>query len=112
VRGNWVLGLAVAGADAGTDQIYGTPDDLLVSTSPAGDTIASIASIRIRGQVLGGATTFIRGTGFVAEEIGRLQVGTARITLQKGAGNDNLMADDPRLTFGFFRDVTAREVTS
>jgi hypothetical protein len=107
----WIASDLVAGAHAGADNQFGTDDDALIVTPPGNDVVARIASIRIRGFVTGETAIGPARFGFVAEEIAKLQIGTARIFLTLGPGNDNLTATDPLLRFGLNRDVSVREIT-
>jgi len=87
VGGDWIASDLVAGVDAGADQKFGTIDDVLV-TDPKNDSkvISTIASITIRGQVLG--TPGVGDNfGFCAERVGSISVGGSAITL-KPAGKD------------------------
>ena len=99
---NWIASNLVAGASAGTDGLFGTDDDALIS----GDNpiIAKIASIVIKGTATGtaGGTDHF---GFVAEEIGAFKSGRAKLTLTRGASND--LGGQP---VGFTGDLQVREV--
>jgi hypothetical protein len=112
VGGDWVASDLVAGAQAGADIRFGSADDALIPTPPANEIVARIARISVRGVIMGETTTGAAHFGFVAEEIGKMQNGTARIALERGAGNDNLDATDPLFSFGVVRDVTVHEVTA
>jgi hypothetical protein len=84
---NWIAANLVAGAIAGSDALFGTEDDALISRKSA--IVASIASVIIRGEASGGATGEDR-CGIVGGEIRSLQVGLTKIELTTGAGNDLL----------------------
>ncbi|MEQ1859186.1 MAG: right-handed parallel beta-helix repeat-containing protein [Chthoniobacteraceae bacterium] len=116
--GSWIASSLGAGVTPGADRLFGTADDSRTTPINPGvmdnpDIPSKIASIRIRGQLFGAGSDALGdpfGSGFVAEQIVAMKVGATPIPLTRGAGNDNLTADDPRLTFGFFRDVVVREV--
>lgn len=100
VGGDWVASNLVAGVDDGADNLFGTADDALIAEAGAAANItARIASIAIKGQVLGtvgGADHF----GFVAQQLGALSVGGTIIPVTGGVDN---------LLIGATNDVRARE---
>ena len=109
---NWVASDLAAGVQPGADNHFGTNDDALITTPPGNEILARIAKISVRGLIMGDNAPGSARFGFVAEEIAKFQIGTARIALERGPGNDNLTATDPLLVFGVLRDVTVREVTA
>jgi hypothetical protein len=112
VGGNWIASDLAAGVQAGADADFGTNDDGVITTPPGNDIVARIASISIRGFIMGETVPGLGRFGFVAEEIARMQIGTARVALERGPGNDNLDATGPLLIFGQLRDVAVKEVTA
>ena len=103
VLGQWVASNLAAGAHAGSDGIFATADDTLV---PGGNAIVSkIASITIAGAAFGTSDNLRDGFGFVAEEIGSVSIGKAKLPLAKGARNDL----SPLLA-GLTGDLRVREV--
>ncbi len=107
---NWIASDLVAGVQPGADGLFGTADDALITAIPGNEIVARIASIRIRGVIVGETAGTTGAFGFVAEEIAKFQVGTARLALKLKPGNDNLSATDPLYSFGPNRDVTVHEV--
>ena len=86
VLGQWVASDLVAGVHTGPDGSFATTDDTLV---PGGNAIVSkIASITISGAAFGTSGNLLDGFGFVAEEIGSVSIGKAKLPLAKGARND------------------------
>jgi hypothetical protein len=95
---DWIASDISAGVDPGNAG-FGNADDKLAAGGPAG-VIAKIASIVIKGEVRGtpeGGDHF----GFVAQQIGALQVGAIKYALT--AGKDTL-------ALGATSDFTVREV--
>ncbi|MEA3209164.1 MAG: hypothetical protein QOE70_2221 [Chthoniobacter sp.] len=92
VNGDWIASSLVAGV-VSTDAFFGNGGETLISSgSPVavgGDPakIAKVASITIKGMVLGtaGGTDHF---GFVAEEIGSFSVGGTKFPLTAGKSND------------------------
>ncbi|HJZ89639.1 MAG TPA: hypothetical protein VKE40_02130 [Gemmataceae bacterium] len=82
VGGDWIASDLVAGVAAGADNKFGTADDVLVA-DPKNDpnVLSTIASVTIRGQVLGtpGAGDSF---GFCAERVGSISVGGSAISLK------------------------------
>ena len=81
VGGNWTASNLAAGVDRGTDGMFGTDDDVLISGG--NQIIAKIASIVIKGTATGteGGTDHF---GFVAEQIAAFKVAGAKLTLASG----------------------------
>jgi hypothetical protein len=103
VGGDWIGSNLVAGAMAGPDGQFGTPDDVVSDPVPAG-IVARIASVTIDGQVLGtvgGSDHF----GFVSQQVGSFRVNGISLPLHPGLGNDLT-----GLPVGPTGDVTVREV--
>ena len=94
----------VAGAGGGVDGIFGTDDDELPSGG-RGSVVAKIASI-ILGGVEGSAAAG-DGFGIVAEEIGKLRIGTSVVELTRHSGNDLTP-----ILLGGTDDVRVREVVA
>jgi hypothetical protein len=104
VGGDWQASSLVAGAqDAGTPG-FGVGDTLQTVDDTA--LIARIASISIRGQVIGSVAAGDH-FGFVAEEIGRMTIAGRPVALTPGAGNDTTGIAIP-----FTNDVAILEVAS
>ena len=110
VKGNWVASSAVAGSISGPDGLFGTADDAI--RFPHSNTvIASIATIKIAGHARGTDGPAADHFGFVAEEIGKVKIGTRLSQLSPGPGNDH----DPaatQLTLGKNGDFRIMEVSS
>ena len=111
VDGDWVASSLVAGVKS-SDPFFGNGGETLISSGTPAQVggnptkIAKIASIAIKGEVLGtvgGADHF----GFVAEEIGSFSVGGTKFPLLKNALND-LAGFDVGATI----DVKVREVNA
>jgi hypothetical protein len=102
VGGQWEASEIVAGVKTGADFLFGTDDDVSMG---GGKVIAKIASITIAGAVLGTSDVTDDAFGFVADEIGALSVGKAKVPLVKGAHNDL----SPRV-LAWTGDVVVREV--
>jgi hypothetical protein len=96
----------VAGASHGADGIFGTADDVL-PTSGRG-VVARIASITVGG--VEGSATPGDGFGIVAEEIGKLRIGSALVGLSKKSSND--LTPIPLLPSGSTDDLFVREVVA
>jgi hypothetical protein len=85
VNHDWIASDLVAGVRTGPDGFFGNGDEVV----PGGNSIISkIASILIKGQVLGtvgGADHF----GFVAQQIGSFTIGSDSFNLVPGPSNDS-----------------------
>jgi len=82
VGGDWVASDLVAGVDAGADNKFGTIDDVLIADLKNDPNVVStIASITIKGQVLGTPAAG-DGFGFCAERVGSISVGRSAIGLK------------------------------
>jgi hypothetical protein len=104
VGGDWVKSNLVAGV-VSEDAVFGNSDDAIISEiSQVPGIVASIASITIKGSVLGtfGGTDLF---AFTAEEIKAVSIGGVKVILDAGAGNDDLFA--PSQT----QDLRIREVS-
>ncbi len=112
VGGDWIASSLVAGAQAGLDGIFGTPDDAKISSldvivKDLPGVLSKITSITIGGEVIG--TLFTADHfGFVAELIGSLSINSNLIPLLAGAHNDNILLGS--LIDGLFGDVRLREI--
>ena len=102
ITGNLEASSIVAGASAGGDGFFGTSDDGLVAGGNA--VVARIASITVKGSVLGSAAPGDH-FGIVSEELGSLKISGALIALAIGASND--LAG---ITIDTADEVRAREV--
>ena len=103
VGGNWVRSNLVAGVNS-VDAVFGNVDDVIIAeVGQVPGIIASIASITIKGSVLGtfGGTDLF---AFTAEEIKVVSIGGVKVKLESGASNDNLVAP------GETQDVRIREL--
>jgi hypothetical protein len=102
VGGNWTASDLAAGVNSGTDGMFGTDDDVLISGG--NQIIARIASVVIKGTVTGtevGTDRF----GFVAQQLAAFSSGGVRVTLMAGPSND--LTGVPA---GVTDDVKVREV--
>jgi hypothetical protein len=88
VKGQWIASNLVAGVTAGDDGFFGTADANETVISDNNPITARIASITILGAVRGTLDDPSDGFGFSAEEIGSLNIGKAKVPLQRGVGND------------------------
>jgi hypothetical protein len=90
VSGDWVASSLVAGAQDGGTAGFGVGDIV----QPVGNTalVSRIASITIRGDVTGSASTGDQ-FGFVAQQIDRLSVGGRTAFLTTGKSNDGFFFD-------------------
>jgi hypothetical protein len=103
VKGNFDASSIVAGATAGADGFFGNADDALLAGG--NEIVAKIASITIKGAVVGTAANPADHFGIVAEELGKLKAGGASLPLSVGPRND--LTGFP---LGAADDVRAREV--
>lgn len=85
VGGDWIASRLAAGTDDGGDNIAGTDDDTFLGAGNAA-IVSRIATISIKGQVLGtaGGTDSFR---FMAEKIGSLKVAGTAFPLTTAAEN-------------------------
>lgn len=112
VGGDWVASSLVAGAQAGLDGIFGTPDDgkitsqdVIVKDVP--NVLSKITSITIGGEAIG--TVFTSDHfGFVAEFVGNLSINSNLIPLLANGHNDNILLGS--LIDGQFGDIRLREI--
>jgi len=104
VGGDWIASILSAGVKAGNDGVFGTDDDEVINNS-SDALVAKIASIKIKGAVVGTDAT-VSDTdhfGFIAQQIGSFKsLGfTAHLT----------SATDPAIELSpTTADVTVREV--
>jgi hypothetical protein len=109
VGGDWISSNLVAGI-APTNAVFGDGDDIRIAEVGQVDTIvASIASITIKGAVIG---TFggVDSFAFTAEEIQAASISGKKVNLEDGLGNDNPTGLDPLYVFGNTQDVRIREI--
>jgi hypothetical protein len=102
VGGDWIASSLVAGVDDGSDNQFGTADDILIAGGSPGF-IASIAKVTIKGLVIGTGTAGDH-FGFVAQQIGAFNAGGFAASLT----NDT---DAPIELSPITSDVTLREVS-
>jgi len=79
VAQNWTAASLVAGVIAGPDNLFGTEDDALISSSNS--LIAKIGSIVIKGHT-------VDSGGFVGEEISAFKSERTKLALTRGPAND------------------------
>jgi hypothetical protein len=82
----WIASSVLAGTTAGADTFIGTVDDAKVTLGSPTDVagrFSSIASIVIKGQALGSATSG-DSFGIVAEQIGSAKIGARLFKFDKG----------------------------
>jgi hypothetical protein len=109
VDGDWIASDLVAGV-ATVDGTFGNGDDTLIAEVGQVNTIvASIASLTIKGTVLGSFGE-AEGFAFTAEEIKSASINGKKIKLESGPVNDNVDGLDPLFVFGNTQDVRIREV--
>jgi hypothetical protein len=90
VGGDWIASNLIAGSDPGGDGKFGTFDDSLINFGQQNPAItASIASIVVKGQVLGSPQAG-DAFGFVAQRVGSMSVGGSLVKLAPGASKDNV----------------------
>jgi hypothetical protein len=102
VGGDWIASSISAGVNDTSDDGFGDNDDALIATPPADAIIARIASVVIRGAVVGAPSPFFQ-CGFVAQQIGSFKAGlfTAPLTAA---------TDAPILLTPYTANETIREV--
>ncbi|HET6410364.1 MAG TPA: hypothetical protein VFG14_20910, partial [Chthoniobacteraceae bacterium] len=90
VKGDWIGSNLVAGAVSGSTEPedFGTNSDAAISNSVPGSLLSRIASVQIKGTVMGTAGDTGDNFGFVAQEIGKFKYGKNKLKLVAGAGND------------------------
>jgi hypothetical protein len=104
VGADWVKSNLVAGVTS-ADGVFGNNEDAIIGeVGQVPGIVASIASITIKGSVVGtfGGTD---GFAFTAEEIKAVSIGGVKVKLEAGASNDDLVAS------GATQDVRIREVS-
>ena len=104
VKGNFEASNIVAGATAGADGFFGNADDVLLAGG--NEIVAKIASITIRGAVLGTDGNSTDHFGIVAEELGKVRSAGVSLPLSVGPRNDL-----GGFALGGTDDVRARELT-
>lgn len=108
IGGDWVASIIVASVDP-VDAFFGNEDDEALLGAPDG-LFSRIGSIVIKGQLrgtVGGTDSF----GFVAQEIGSVKIGSVKIALTSGPGNDNENSALPELLLlGATGDFRVREI--
>jgi hypothetical protein len=91
IVGDWIASNLVSGVqddgDFLLDDHFGDGDDQLISGGGT-ETIARIASVLIRGTILGSMSILGDHFGFVARQIGSFKIGSTVIPLTPGPGND------------------------
>jgi hypothetical protein len=85
VGGDWVSSRVTAGTQPGVDRIYGTADDSFQGGG-VGTAVSRIASITIKGQVVGSVDP-AESFRFMAQKIGSFRVGGTAFPLTAGADN-------------------------
>lgn len=100
VKGNWRSSDVSAGVES-QDGYFGNADDFLLPSGENG-IVSRISKIMIGGVILGSQQDF-DSFGFVAEEIGSMQIGKNRLALTVVEGESILL--------GRTKDVQVREVT-
>jgi hypothetical protein len=100
IGGDFTASSIAAGVSTGADAKFGTNDDALGAMDTLPDIKATIGSIIIKGRANG---TFGDGDhfGIVAEQLGNITIGGAKLALT--AGTDNLL-------LGTHSDLRVREV--
>ncbi len=96
IKGDLLESNIVAGVAPGDDGFWGTADDAVGAQT----TSSRIASVIIKGQAAGTAEAGDQ-FGIVAQAIGKVQVGTVKLTIPKSV-------TDPVTTIGWSEDVTIR----
>jgi hypothetical protein len=107
IGGDWVRSNLVAGAAAGADNFFGTPDDMSTTDGSGDGLVARISKIVIKGSVAGNYPS-LDHFAFEAHEIGSLTVGGRKVLLTPGFANDDL--SNPALIVAASGDVRVREV--
>lgn len=112
VGGDWIASSLVAGAEAGLDGFFGTPDDSKITSQDVivkdvPNVLSKITSLTIGGEVIG--TDFTSDHfGFVAELIGSLSINSNLIPLLANGHNDDMLLGS--LIDGLFGDIRLREI--
>jgi len=107
VGGDWIASNLVAGVDPVNGR-FGDSDDVPITQTGEPDGFLSrIARIVIGGQVFETTSTTTDHFGFVAQQIGTLQIGGLAYRLTGGPGNDLT-----GLAIGATNDVRVREVAT
>jgi hypothetical protein len=92
VGGDWIASNLMAGvqddATAARNQSFGDGDDSTITGTGVSTRFSKIASIVIKGAVLGDSSDFTHTYGFGAQEIGSFKVNGNAFTLKPDRGND------------------------
>jgi hypothetical protein len=107
IKGDWFASNLAAGAVPGDSEPenFGTNADAVITGGIPGSVMSRIASIVIKGTVIGTAEEGGDNFGFVAQQIGSFKFGTNKLKLNKGAGNDAI-----KLSQGTGADVAIHEL--
>jgi len=103
VGGNWLSTSVAVGTFAGSDGLFGTPDDT-ISHGGNPSVFGTIEKIAIGGSASVGSGQTFDAAGIVAELIKSLTIGKAQIALKAGALND-LVNIDPAGGNFFAREI-------
>jgi hypothetical protein len=106
VGGNLVASSIAAGALRGGDNLFGTQDDAGIAEGVADAIVSKIASITVKGMILGTTGTG-DSFGIVADEVTKISVGGSNFFQIPGANNDPFAI---RWEFGYGNDVRIFEV--
>lgn len=87
VGGDWHASNLSAGVRAGNDGFFGTSDDVVISGGVS-STVATIASITIKGQISGTPGTSTDAFGIVAEQIGLFTNGVTKFPFVTATKDD------------------------
>jgi Domain of unknown function (DUF4394) len=113
IGGDWVKSDLLAGVVAVLDPMFIRDYVPIAEVGEVDTIVASIASLTVKGSVIGTFDEDIVGAqsfAFVAEEIQSASINGKKIKLESGPVNDNVDGLDPLLVFGNTQDVRIREV--
>jgi hypothetical protein len=104
VFGNWIASNLIAGVKDPEGDGFGNSDDTRIGQGN-GNIISSIASVTIKGQVLGTPSSASPNDhyGFEVQQVGTVTFGGTSLPLKSGKSND-------AIDLGITGDVTVREV--
>jgi hypothetical protein len=107
IKGDWFASNLAAGAVPGDSEPenFGTNFDAVITGGMPGSVLSKIASIVIKGTVIGTTEEGGDNFGFVAQQIGSFKFGTNKLKLNKGAGNDAI-----KISQGTGADVAIHEL--